>query len=171
MNRTDDHPTWSEVETKVRNAIEHLVYRDRFLLENDVNERSISHKLAAYLQIEFGDEWDVDCEYNRNHDITKRLIIPPNDDKVKIDDTTARTVFPDIIVHRRNSDDNLLVIEVKKGKSDLERRDFDLRKLRAFQGKNYHYLYALYLQIKTECAINVDNVIEEMRLNGEIISW
>lgn len=37
--------------------------RDRDLLVMDVNERSISHKLAEHLAREF-DEWDVDCEYN-----------------------------------------------------------------------------------------------------------
>ncbi|BCL81697.1 hypothetical protein ccbrp13_41620 [Ktedonobacteria bacterium brp13] len=42
-----------EVEGKIQN----VRYRDRFLLDNDVNECSISHRFAIYLNLqeEFGD--------------------------------------------------------------------------------------------------------------------
>ncbi len=151
------------VKDKVRNAIKHLLQRDRFLLEKDVNERSISHRLALYLQSEFGDEWDVDCEYNRDHDIKKELTMLPR--PIETDDTTATTVFPDIIVHRRGThDNNLLVIEMKKS-TNLQKRakNFDLDKLHAFRQERYHYQYALYLQFKTEFSPGID----EVQWNGE----
>jgi len=162
VNRISECPSCQEVKDKVQNAIELLLNRDKFLLERDVNERSISHRLASYLQEEFGNEWNVDCEYNRDHDIKKELTIHP--ETVEADDTAATTVFPDIIVHRRGLDDNLLVIEMKKT-TNLQRRskDFDLDKLHAFQQGKYHYRYALYLQLKTGFSIGVD----EMRWGDE----
>ena len=56
----------------------------------DANERSLTHKLAEYLQCEFPD-WHVDCEYNRHGLDVKRLAI--HSWRVKADDTEARTVF------------------------------------------------------------------------------
>jgi hypothetical protein len=158
MERRFRWPNRQEVEHTVQLAIEHLLHRDSFLLEKDVNERSISHRLASYLQEEFGDEWDVDCEYNRDHDVTKELLILPK--SVEADDTTATTVYPDIIVHHRGLDDNLLVIEMKKTANLQSRsRDFDLDKLRAFRRERYHYQYALYLQLRTGSHIGVDEMI------------
>jgi len=55
------YPTKEELKQKVARAIDRLFRRDESLFKLDVNERSISHRLAAYLQDEFGDEWDVDC--------------------------------------------------------------------------------------------------------------
>jgi len=52
-----------EIEQKVSNAILRFLEKDGLLLEIDANERSISHRLAGYLQEEFLG-WDVDCEYN-----------------------------------------------------------------------------------------------------------
>lgn len=54
-----------KVHKKVEKAINILSKNDAFLLEGNVNERSISHKLAEYLQQEFND-WNVDYEYNRD---------------------------------------------------------------------------------------------------------
>lgn len=48
-------------------AISELCEKDRHLLSHDLNERTIAHKLALYLQEEF-QEYNVDCEYNRNID-------------------------------------------------------------------------------------------------------
>ena len=55
------YPTKEELKQKVARAIDRLFRRDESLFKLDVNERSIAHRLAAYLQDEFGDEWDVDC--------------------------------------------------------------------------------------------------------------
>ena len=57
-------PNSEEVERGVIRAIQMLLRRDSFLLDKDVTERSATHKLAKYLQREFGG-WHVDCEYNR----------------------------------------------------------------------------------------------------------
>ena len=48
-------------------ATEDLKKNDEPLLMHNVNERSITHKLAEYLQKHLP-EYNVDCEYNRNTD-------------------------------------------------------------------------------------------------------
>ena len=131
----------------VEAAIDQLLERDSELLILDVNERSVTHKLAEYLQQGFPD-WNVDCEYNRNHDNPKTLAVQA--EGVSTDDTQARTVFPDIIVHERNTGDNFLVIEVKK--STNGRRDaFDLLKLRGFK-EQLGYRHAIFLKLRTGVA-------------------
>ena len=102
---------FGELEAKVIEALDKLLELDHYLLNNNVNERSISHRLACHLGPLFS-QWDVDCEYNRNHDDPKRLEIQRRD--VRSDDLKATTVYPDIIVHQRNTDENLLVVEMKK---------------------------------------------------------
>lgn len=148
-----NYPSQEELQRKVKAAIDRLLNWDAYLLEQDVNERSISHKLASYLQNEVGDEWHVDCEYNRNHDVAKRLVsLPVYRELIEIGDTRAKTVFPDIIIHHRGTNkDNLLVIEMKKTPVGQEAKEFDLAKLKAFKAQ-YSYQHTLYLQLNTQPA-------------------
>jgi hypothetical protein len=118
-----------------------------YLFETDVNERSISHKFASYLQEEF-EGWDVDCEYNRDHDDPKLLkLLKVSTLGVKPDDVQARTVYPDIIVHLRGTEDNLIVIEIKKTSNQLS-NDFDIQKLEEYK-RQWGYIYALFLRFNT----------------------
>jgi len=57
--------TTNEVKYSVDRALTKLLQNDSLLVELNANERSITHKLAEYLQLEFA-AWNVDCEYNRN---------------------------------------------------------------------------------------------------------
>ncbi|MFN0156991.1 MAG: hypothetical protein ACKVRP_02840 [Bacteroidota bacterium] len=134
-----------EVDGLVNNALRKLVRKDLMLLRLDVNERSITHWIAFYLQQEFPD-WNVDCEYNRHLDETKRLKLDPED--VKTNDTMGRTVYPDVIVHKRNTDENLLVVEVKKSTSTIDDSK-DIIKLDAFK-QQLRYQHALFLKILTD---------------------
>lgn len=134
----------SFIKNSLDKALEKLLKSDAQLLYNDVNERSISHRLACYLEPFFPD-WNVDCEYNREHDDPKRLEIPKR--KILSDDTHATTVFPDIIVHKRNTNDNLLVIEMKKTTSNVT-DDHDSNKLKAFKSQ-LGYKFAVFLKLRT----------------------
>lgn len=67
---------FKDIQSRVIYALLSLKEKDMFLLENNLNERTISHKFAEYLQAHFSPVWDVDCEYNRNHDDVKRLKLP-----------------------------------------------------------------------------------------------
>jgi hypothetical protein len=106
--------TEEQVLEKIKIAIDFLLRLDAYLFEADVNERSISHKFATYLQNEFHC-WNVDCEFNRDGLDPKRLnLLSISSLEVRSDDVEAKTVYPDIIVHYRGTKENLLVIEIKK---------------------------------------------------------
>jgi len=136
--------TEEEVKTKLNSALDRLVEKDSFLLECNVNERSISHRLAVYLGHEF-EGWDVDCEYNRNMDDPKRMNLQEVDSDST--DTEGKTVYPDIIVHKRGESNNLLVVEMKKTTSHIG-DFFDLHKLDAFK-KQLGYRNAVFVKVKT----------------------
>jgi len=140
-----------DVRQRVIAAIVALYKYDGYLLDNDVNERSITHKLAEHLQREFP-RWNVDCEYNRLNRNAKRLrmvfdqhkehFLP--DEECILEDLVARTVYPDIIIHKRGTHENLVVIEVKKGNGGALNPDLD--KLAAFtRDADYEYLIGLLL--------------------------
>jgi galactitol-specific phosphotransferase system IIB component len=142
--------TANQVKQKVRTAIELLIRKDAHLLKIDVNERSITHRLALHLQDAFKG-WDVDCEYNRNRYDTKKLFIG-NDVRITVetiqsDDEQGKTVYPDIIVHHRDTDQNLLVVEVKKTTSHVP-KNFDLDKLREYK-RQLGYSHSLFLSFVT----------------------
>lgn len=125
------------------NALDSLCAVDRHLLHVDASERSISHRLAVHLASEFPD-FDVDCEYNRVGFDVKRLTL--SERKARDDDLEAVTVFPDIVVHKRGSNEsNLLVVEMKKGSSNVSPR-YDLEKLDAFR-RELGYRYSVHCTI------------------------
>ena len=128
----------------VNTALGELLKHDLYLLEKDVNERSISHHLARYIQLQFP-SWHVDCEYNRNHDDVKRLQLEGRDTTDL--DVEAVTVFPDIIIHQRATDENLLVIEIKKTTSSVK-PDYDIKKLEAFKSE-LQYKFAAFILLET----------------------
>jgi len=139
-----------EVEAKISSAIEKLFERDRALLEIDVNERTITHRLAIYIEEEFPG-WDVDCEYNRYFDegkqiaVTKKLL--STSDVTSVADENAKTVFPDIIVHHRNKKENLIAIEVKKTTNPTPDNE-DLEKLNAYKEK-LGYAHTVFIRFVT----------------------
>jgi hypothetical protein len=152
------------IEQVLNDSLADLFCRDSHLLKFDVSERAITHKLAEYLQARIPN-LNVDCEYNRNSEISndpKKIVI----EKKRIDELfeggitysklaelVSISIFPDIIVHRRTkNDENLLVVEVKKRNSTVT-HDHDYNKLRAFteiSGRNpYHYKYGVFLLLDT----------------------
>ena len=157
------YPSLRGIKTRVIAAICALYRHDRELLEINTNERSITHKLAEYLQREFP-SWHVDCEYNRLGRDTKKLAV--NVGKPSPHDTEAKTVFPDIIVHRRKTDNNLLIMEVKKaGNQD---KTWDIEKLKLFtQVPEYQYQYGLFLELEQ----NGHSKLELYRNGESCASW
>lgn len=141
-------PTEEVVKKRLAIAIDRFILEDGDLLCLDANERSITHKLAEHLQRQFR-YWHVDCEYNRRGSETKRLArVGDEMDEPKKNDDEAKTVFPDIIIHRRDTSDNLLVIEIKKASGSGETND--KRKLNAFgESERYRYQHGLFLKLNT----------------------
>lgn len=133
---------WERLKDRLYAAISAVYEYDQNLLDRDVNERTLSFRLAHYL-IEIFPEYDVDCEYNRHGDDVKRL---PRVTTTDTADTKGKTIFPDIIIHKRGTDDNnYALIEIKKeGNTDTER---DIEKLQSLTADNlgYRYTYGIHL--------------------------
>lgn len=128
----------SDIAEKVVAAVEHLLQDDHYLFMQAVGERAISHRLACYLDPLF-EGWNVDCEYNRDGDLSKR--IPPGSGD---DEGEGSRVLPDIIIHRRGSNENLVVFELKKSSNpQSDQRDID--KLRAY-GSHLGYLHGVFIR-------------------------
>jgi hypothetical protein len=112
------------------------------LLANDSSEQAISHQLAIKLAGAFSG-WHVDCEYNRDMEKIKRLIYAISPDG----SASERNVVPDIIIHRRMTNDNLIAIEVKKS-TNQEQSFKDLSKLKAFR-EQLGYQHTLFVRFLT----------------------
>jgi len=152
-----------QIKRRLEIAINTLRVNDNYLLKIDANERSITHKLAIYMEQTFGKNYDVDCEYNRNIGDVKRIEMIEsklyglsnyeviNQDKIFKDELVERSVFPDIIVHKRGSlKNNLLIIEVKKSTSSVS-ENYDIEKLKCYTdpNNNLNYKYGVFIKFHT----------------------
>lgn len=134
----------------LKESLKLLLNNDSNLLKNDTHEIAINCKLAYYLSNNFYnyclsnnfDNYDVDIEYNRDNADIKRI---------KSSDSEKLCIIrPDIIVHKRSENINLLVIEVKKNPSDDEIKN-DIDKLKSLIQK-YNYNYAVFINFNTDSA-------------------
>jgi len=126
-----------DIVTRLGAGFATLFGRDASLFDlgmDGVNEQTITFRLGHYLQHLFRDH-HVDCEYNRYYDGKKGC-----------EYTGISWMKPDVIVHRRGSDQaNLVCIEAKKdgqwsdGYADVE------KKLLALTRGDGNYRYALGL--------------------------
>ena len=132
-----------ELKRIVEDCVGILNQNEGEIINNDINERTIVHKLAEYLQKRFQPPISVDVEYNRNFELGNK------EAKYCID----KKCMPDIIVHRRlHNDLNLLIIEVKKqNNKNKEDRENDYNKLEAFttseRAEGYNFQLGLFLDI------------------------
>jgi hypothetical protein len=123
---------------KVVTALQEFYARETFLLEKDLGERALTHRLAVHLEKQFPG-WEVDCDYNRLGERTLRL---PHGTIVSTDDHLAKSVYPDIVVHKRETPNNLLAIEVRKA-SNHQPPEHDHHKLRALTDPHLWFAYAI----------------------------
>lgn len=172
---------FEEINEALEIGLEKVKTADRYLLEHDVSERSISHKLACYLSEQFY-EYNVDCEYNSNGlaDAEKKYIrllseIAANLGMMRETDGEEeiinRNVYPDIIVHLRGyGDQNLLIIEMKKTSSTVA-SEYDYEKLRRYTSPEYgnelNYSFGAFIFIGV--GGNAGDLVIEWFQNGEKI--
>ena len=150
-------------------AVNEFYERDTDLLTNNKAirkgmERSCAFRIGYYLcnliKGTMFDNYDVDMEYNKNSMQQKNL--------------EKRNVCPDLIIHKRwSNDNNLLVIEFKHGVSSDSSND--IRKLKGFTRNNGSYKYKLGVLLELgSCALEVkytffrngkEVTIEELEVN------
>ena len=164
-----------EIKEKVIIALQCFYSNDAYLIEYQVAERALTHKLAEYLQKLFPD-YNVDCEYNKvgNGD-PKRidLLMQAQPDCPKdCNKCTANkcVVFPDIIVHKRGRDENILVIEAKTAWSGQAQVN-DYKKLQALiDSGEYHYQLGVAFRFSEnfEETIKTFNLFFEKKANEDL---
>lgn len=111
-----------QVREVVTGALLDFAERDMPLLHVGVQEETLSHRVAIYIEQRLTG-WQVDCEYNRN------LHFP------KMNPEGSRRMRPDIVAHIRNSPRNLLVVEVKKTSHGKQKIGAARSRVREFTGK------------------------------------
>lgn len=146
------------LEVLIKKALEELYIKDGYLIGNipidnikdggvhHVGERAIVFRFAHYLQnlmnlYDIFADYNLDCEYNRNGIMAKKLPSFPNG------------TYPDVILHKRSSNDcNILVIEIKTH-WNREQSD-DYKKIWEFTdplGKyKFRYGVTILLELKSE---------------------
>jgi hypothetical protein len=121
---------------KVVSAIHEFYARETFLLDKDAGERALTHRLAVQIEKQFPG-WEIDCEYDRLGERTLRL---PHGSIVSTDDHLAKSIYPDIVVHRREVPNNLLAVEVRKS-TNHQPLGHDQHKLRALTDPHLWFAY------------------------------
>jgi len=121
---------------KVITALHEFYAREAFLLERDVGERALTHRLAVHFEKPFAG-WEIDCEYDRLGDRTLRL---PRGSIVSTDDHLAKSIYPDIVVHQRAIPNNLLAVEVRKS-ANHQPLEHDQHKLQALTDPHLWFAY------------------------------
>jgi len=125
----------TELKTMINSALQKLYIDDFYLINRHVNERAVVFRFGLYFNVLLRSssflEYNFDCEYNRNMGDPKRTENFPNG------------VIPDILLHRRNSnEENILVIEFK-GYWSYINREKDRIKLYDFTNQQYEFKYGL----------------------------
>ena len=121
---------------KVVTALHEFYAHEAFLLEKDLGERTLTHRLAVHVEHQFPG-WEVDCDYDRLGDRTLRL---PHGTIVSTDDHLGKSVYPDIVVHQRAIPNNLVAIEVRKS-GNHQPLAHDQHKLRALTDPHLWFAY------------------------------
>lgn len=109
-----------------------------------VSERSIVSRFGIYFEecrLKFFSEYDLDIEYNRDIYDCKRL--------------AGKPVIPDLILHKRGTNENnLLVLEFKTWWNRDQNND--INKIKGFK-KEYGYRYGAVILIgktRKDCKVN-----------------
>ena len=123
---------------KVINAIREFYQHEAFLLEKDLGERTLTHRLAVHVERQF-EGWEVDCDYNR---LGERVLKLPHGSIISTDDGLGKSIFPDIAVHHRAVPENLLAVEVRK-EINHQPVEHDHHKLRGLTDPHLWFAYRL----------------------------
>ena len=150
---------------------------EKEIIKIDVNERTLSARLMFHLQTlllneiyqENYKEYSVDCEYNRINEYKIKTL--KRYENFEIDDNSdkIRKIFPDIILHKRKEEDNLIVIEMKKSTSDnIDCKEKDRERLKIMTNlndpNNFNYTLGVYFEVDTT---GNNNHIIEFFINGK----
>lgn len=142
------HPSFRYVRPRVIKALRRFYLNDLYLLQEGAHERSMTFRLGMYLQ-EIFSGWDVDCEYNRNkfeEDRKKRI--------------PWQLVYPDVIIHKRGTKNNLLAIEAKPPHASSDDISVDEKKIMEYVVyEKLQYQYGLFISFED----SISDTLKELR--------
>ena len=154
-----------EIRRRFDRALHSFYAKEALLIKYHVSERALTHKLAEHLQKLFP-RHNVDCEYNKVGDgDPKRLdVLMWGSYDCSHDCDQCRNnkcvIFPDIIVHHRGKDDNLLVIEAKTA-WNRRGQAHDFKKLAVLtEARGYHYRLGIAFRFDETYTETQKNIIE-----------
>ena len=123
----------------IENTLDKLYIEDRYLFQYNAREEAIVARFYYLLRTKFelnGYRYDIDNEYNCDK-------FAENGRKGIIFDDKEKCIIPDLIIHKRGSnEDNLAVIEFKKTSNKKKKdRDWDETKLKFLTRNSLRYKY------------------------------
>jgi hypothetical protein len=152
---------------KVVNAVREFYAHETYLLEKELGERTMTHRLAVHLERQF-DGWEVDCDYNR---LGERVLKLPHGSIISTDDGLGKSIFPDIVVHHRAVPENLLAVEVR---SEINHQpvEHDHHKLRGLTDPHMWFAYRLgVFLILAKKQVKSSDVYLGGVIDPELSSW
>ena len=157
-----DNVTFSDVIRLVNKSLTDFYSYDSILLDYETEDIAVAERCMVFrigwymlnrMQRNKKFHWaDLDCEYNRNFRDPKYIYVEDHTGN----NTKKKNVVPDLLIHkRRSNENNLLVIEFKKGEPEQNDRNNDIRKLTFFtdSSSEYSYSYGLYIELHKNSAI------------------
>lgn len=133
---------------------------DAYLLANNIHEQTISgkiyHYLDKFLERDLGSlDLSIDIEFNKHMssgEHSEKTVICNSNTNCDLKDKICNEINeyrPDIILHKRGTDaNNILIIECKKAQSIRgEKIKNDLKKLKAFTCDNGNFKYNIGVSI------------------------
>jgi hypothetical protein len=146
-------------------ALSKLLKDDLKTFGDSIGERPIVFRIAHYLAAaaEIGG-LSVDCDYNRHGNDPKRdpaiplAGLPSKQEEVHgMAGKKTERFFPDIVLHKRRSDEcNILVCEIKRA-SDNRSPEIDRDRLKILTTGQFHYEFGAFITVdQTQPCINVE---------------
>ena len=161
-----DQVKFEDIKKLVNAALETFYKNDWDLIEIDSRENMASEQcmvfhIGGYMKNKMSTltkfQWaDLDCEYNRNMADPKMLY-------------DGSRFIPDLIIHRRRSNENnLLAIEFKKKNANPHDKEDDRSKLMYLtdQEKAFKYNFGLFVELGSH-EVNVE-VYQEGKMQTEL---
>lgn len=148
-------------------ALRDFYAQEGFLFEKDVGERAVTHRFAVHLERQFSG-WAVDCDFDR---LGERTLHLPRGTIISTDDHLAKSIYPDVAVHQRETSNNLLVVEVRNATNHTS-LDHDQHKLKALTDPHIWFAYCVgVLLVLARTNVAVSEVYVGGALDLPLTAW
>jgi hypothetical protein len=142
--------TKEDIEEILNLSLDKLYVNEKEILtkEYNIGERTISNKLGNYIDIFIGNQYDVDVEYNRmrtkyeHNDLGNLMGKTLNWEE---SGEGSGFVYPDIIIHKRDTSVNIVEIEVKMSWKN-RKKEYDYLKINEYM-KQLGYQFGVYIEL------------------------